>query len=268
MTGEAHVLTTIGGVYKNAPLLAEIWEVTLRHALVAGSVDDVGTFPTNLTVQTADIARTETDWTIDGIWNVHVGSLAGAVFNVDDWLNDQVAPAVSDWASSSYMSNQCQASYIKAYLVGSPSGKAIPGPGQTQGSPITLTWTSSFPVGSGTGTLPVQDALVMSHRTNQTGRRGRGRMYLPGIPPSKINTQGVIDSTSAAGFASRQAGLLEAVIYAGSGLDPYNIRPCVTGKPYVNYGVIDTVLVGQVVDTQQRRRVNIDEAYVSQAVSY
>jgi len=44
--------------------------------------------------------------------------------------------------------------------------------------------------------------------------------------------------------------------------------PIVTGKPYDNYAVVTSVQVGDVMDTQRRRRRQLVESYHSEDVSY
>jgi len=50
--------------------------------------------------------------------------------------------------------------------------------------------------------------------------------------------------------------------------DDVNVRPIVTGKPYVDYAVVTQVQVGNVIDTQRRRRNRLTEVRVSDSVSY
>lgn len=263
MADEKHLLVEISGGYVDTSRLkAEIWATTLRFGLIFGGFDPTGTLPNNWAPEDASINRTETNWTIEGVW-----SISG--FAVDDWMNDQVAPAVATWFSVPEFASQALVKTIKVYPIGSPTGRAVPPPSQTQGSPITLTWTSGNPQGtSSTNMLPAQDSIVASHRTQQTGRRGRGRMYRPAATRGLIDLDGFVSTGSAATILAAQIALLEGCSFAGTLPNVRNVRPIVTGKPFVKYGTITTVDVGDVIDTQQRRRNALLENRVSGNPSY
>lgn len=267
MAGEKHLLVEASGVYTNAHLTEEIWAVTVRCALVFGTVDEAGTLPSNWNPVAANVNRTETDWKITGNWGISGGP--GLTFSPDDYLDGQVAPAFRTWIAAGAMSSLVQLTSCKVYPIGSPTGRAVPAPPYSQGTPIVLDWTQNFPVGTGTsGVFPPQIALVASHTTPQPGRRGRGRMFLPGLAISTDDT-GQIKTGSQTTVLDAQIALLEALSVDG-GVDPANfsLRPIVTGKPYVNYGMITGVNVGNRYDTQRRRRNQLTETRISGSPSY
>ena len=265
MPAVSHLLLAMEGGYSSAGLSAEIWATTLRLALVFGSVDDIGTLPSNWAPAENLVNRTETLWDIEGNWKI--AGPGTASFNADDYLNDQVAPAITTFMSASYISNAVRLDTLKIYPIASPTGRSIPAPPFTQGTPMTLTWTSDNPVGgTSAAMLPPQDSLVLSNRSGQTGRRGRGRNYWPALTVSAM-ASGRANSSTTAQMLAAQIALLEALAYtAGSGLA--TVRPIITGKPFVNYGTITQVQVGDVFDTQQRRRDRLIETRTSGAVSY
>lgn len=264
MANEKHLLLTISGDYVPNTLPGEIWENTLRLALVFGAVDPVGTLPDNWDPVAATIARTETNWTINGNWTVD-GPL-GAGFDPGDYLNDQVAPAITTWMAFNKCSNQVRVRRLSLAAIGAPSGNQVPAPPYASGTPCVLEYTSAYPVGSPSTTqLPPQNSIVVSHRTQQIGAHGRGRMFLPS-PTSGSLTGAKIASADQTAIADAQHDLLVALGVEVS--DDVNLRPIVTGSPWVNYAVINSVRVGSVMDTQRRRRNRIAETYVSQAVTY
>jgi hypothetical protein len=266
MADEKHLLLTINGGYTDGGLAAEQWQTGLRLALVFGSVDDIGTLPNNWAPEAHTISRTEATWTISGNWRLHGPSTS--VWNPDDYLNDQVAPAVATWMAFTNQSTAVRADTIKLAVVGAPLGKEVAAPPYAVGSPCLLTYTSGNPTGGDGGTLlPLQDSVVASHYTSQLGRRGRGRMFLPPSSSSSV-AGGRLTTTARDHIRDGQVAFLEAL--AVSPIDPTNlhIRPIVTGKPFVNYSVIDEVKVGRVIDTQRRRRRSLDELRSSAPVSY
>lgn len=267
MAGEQHLLLEIGGSYTNATGLApEIWACTLRFAAVYGTVDPDGTLPSNWIVNTKDINRTEADWTITGNWDI---SVIGAHWAADDFLNDVVAPTVNTWIGSVIAFAGATVETLKMYPIVGPSGKAIPNPDQTQGSPILLTYTGTLPHGGGTSfPLPVQNSVVASHRTNQLGRKGRGRMYLPTMAADGIDAGGKLTGGRQTAVLAAQVALISGLYYSGSGTNLWNVRPIVTGKPYSRYGVISDVQVGNVIDTQRRRRDRLEETRMTTPITF
>lgn len=270
MAGEKHLYVVAQGDYTDSSLAGEVWQTGIRYfASATGTPDPVGTFPSSWDVVPMTHARTETDWRIDGNWSVE-----GGINDLDpaDWLNDQLAPAFAAWMGQAAISSVCRLRALKVYPIGAPTGVVIPAPPYSAGSPVTLTWTSNYPVGGGSATaMPLQCSLVMSHRTGQIGRRGRGRSYLPPSPIGAMSTAGSSASKVAAGYISgslaAQVALLEdtAIDVAGAG---FNCRPAITGSPWEDYAIITSVQVGDYFDTQRRRRNALNETYSTTAVSY
>lgn len=266
MANEKHLLVTWGGDYVDSPNAGEIWQNSLRCTLVFGTTDPVGTLPTNWAPVPADINRTETNWTITGNWTV--SGPGGGGFAPDDWLNDQVAPALDTWLATSGVSDGIRMTWAKVFTIGD-NGRALPPTGFLSGSPCLLEWTSGYPTGDdGANLLPLQNAVVVSHRTAQTGRKGRGRMFRAGISTNANDSSGVIGSTYVGNFLSAQTALLEAVSLPSSGPTDPAVRPAIIGSPWRNYGTINQVRVGNRMDTQRRRRDQLLEAYTSADVTY
>lgn len=64
-----------------------------------------------------------------------------------------------------------------------------------EGAPV-FTYTTTPVLGTDTGqSLPIQNALVMTLRTNTRGRRGRGRLYLAGLGENS-HADGVFNTTT------------------------------------------------------------------------
>lgn len=255
MANEKHLLLTITGGYTDADLTNEKWQVGLRLALFAGpsgdSAPDIGTLPNNWEPVAASISRVETSWTITGNWSIDLG--LGASFAPDDYLNDQVTAAVSAWWANSTHSNLSRVEELRLYPIGA-DGKAVPAPPYAQGTPCTLTYTGSFPTGSGSaGIAPLQIAAVASHRTPQIGRKGRGRMFLPALSSTIIGTDSLISTTPRNAARDAQIAFLEALGYLDA-LTEWYLFPIVTGSPWTQYARISSVQVGSVPDTQRRRR--------------
>ena len=109
--------------------------------------------------------------------------------------------------------------------------------------------------GSGTVTAPFQVAIGVSLLTNRAGRSYRGRFYWPALGPSIVATGKITD---AAALSSEFAELLAVL---------GNIDGTSTAIPVI-YSATQNVLtpvsavrVGDVLDTQRRRREGVPETY-------
>jgi hypothetical protein len=266
MANEKHLLLTAQGDWDDSELSAEGWQVGIRLALVMGTVDDIGTLPNNWDPLATTISRTETDWTITGNW---VASSGTPTFHPDDYLNDIAAPAFDTWMSAlPGLWEKCRLRSLKISPIGT-NGRLIPAPPYSTGTPCLLEWTGAYPTGgNGSNPLPLQAAVVASHRTNQIGRPGRGRMYIPGFTVSAMDAHGHMSSSFCDNVRNSQITLLGSLKLDSVGVDAPHVRPIVTGSGYTHYAVIDQVRVGNVMDTQRRRRRSLAETYSIGAVSY
>jgi hypothetical protein len=170
MTDATHAYVVFHGGFLDWPL--ETWQVGVRFMLVNSGTepDHVGTLPTFGVVADAT-GRDETDWTISNLWNADLG-LAESI-QVDDWLNDQLAPAFVGMMADCYISTQVTATGIKV----SP----ITGTGHVADLRVSqLLFKSTVPHGTvSVPMLPAECSVVGSWITQRIGRKGRGRIYLP-----------------------------------------------------------------------------------------
>lgn len=252
MANEIHLLLTADGDYASsaASFTQEVWQVGLRFWVgIGGSVpDSVGPLSTDLSVEAKSISRTETEWTISGNWWL-AGPGGAQHLSPDDYLNDQIAPAFKAWlAATSCFSTRVRLRNLRLYPIGS-TGKVVPAPPYAIGSPCLLNFTT-IPTGGDSGAMvPPQLSTVASHLTNQTGRKGRGRMYLPPTNVSAI-AEGALNSTNKAALQAAQVALLEALALTGTA----STRPSIIGAPWTSYAYINAVRMDTIYDTQRRRR--------------
>lgn len=268
-----HLLFTIGGGYKStAPDdQPEIWQTNCRLTVSHDVLPPVGTLEATYSVVEDEQTVTTADYTITSNWR-----LEGGINDFDpvSWMVDFGLPAAQAWFNCDAISALAQGFFLKAAFVG-VDGKQVPPAGFAQGTPVTLTWnTDSRPNGNGSSnTLPLQCSVVASHRTSQTGKKGRGRQFLPAIDQNSIDASGRLSSSAQTSILNAQVAFLEALSYADA---PRTIvRPAVISSstsgasPTLNkYATINGVRVGNVVDTQRRRRNKLVEAYASGDVSY
>jgi hypothetical protein len=130
---------------------------------------------------------------------------------------------------------------------------------QEGGSAYEVTPTTPF-IGSGTtDALPNQVALVLSWRTNRSGRRYRGRTYLGGI----VEAQSSEDAGGAAELpTATRDGLRTQAVTLLTNLRTASAPLAVFSR--VGAGAVtqvNAVRVGNRFDTQRRRRSKMTESY-------
>lgn len=258
MVDATHAYLVLRGGYTfSSP---ETWQVGIRFMFLNSGTapDNVGTLPT-FGVHEETISRTETNWTIVGDWSADLG-LAESIA-VDDWLNDQIATTLRDVVFP-HASNKVQLRELHAWPVAS-DGSVV------DGRTCVLTFTGSLPGGSNTGNpLPLENSMVVGWGTGRIGRHGRGRIYWPTQPTSDIDATGLFSSTAQGDLADTWQTAIEGFAITPTGLGNHWALPIVTGKPYTHYAVITSLNVGNVVDTQRRRRRQLVETRVSRDLSY
>jgi len=235
----------------------EDWQFGIRFILNNGSIDDIGVLPT-VDISEGNTSRSETDWDINTGWTATSGL---ATFNPDDWLNDQVLPAIGANWPDLIDSSHCSLRTVTVYPI-DHTGHV------TDGRSCVATLHAPATGVSGSSLLPIENAVVVSTRTNRLGPRGRGRFYTPGVVVASTDGSGVLDTTHAQNVADAAAAMLVGMAYDGSGLATFSVKPIVTGSPWSAYAVIDNVDVGTVVDTQRRRRRQLVETRFPSAVAY
>lgn len=123
---------------------------------------------------------------------------------------------------------------------------------------------STTPAGGATSVnMPAQSAVVLSVRTTAPGGSGRGRLYWPAIGAS-LDTTGRISNpapaTLVADFKLYLAGIRSdlAASFPTIGFDLAVRSKTTHTTPHAT-----RIQVGNVVDTQRRRRDSLPEAYAS-----
>jgi hypothetical protein len=251
-----HLLLNLKGSYRSGPASGgvEIWQTGVRLGLWtgAGQPNDVGDL-TPFDLAAASLTDSGTGWTAASNWTTEMGIND---FDPVDYLGSQVEPAARSLITSAAFCSDVQIDEALLYPIREPDGKVEPAPGYFQGSPAILTFTGTKPSGGGSQGLPPQCSVVASLRTLQTGKRGRGRMYLPPAPTSYMSNL-VLSAAATLAIGNAMVTFLEAIRL------PYSVggiwcAPIVTGAPYTNYAAVKNVLVDNVVDTQMRRRRSIE----------
>lgn len=116
----------------------------------------------------------------------------------------------------------------------------------------------SLPGTNPTAMLPFQIATVVSLRSDLATRAGRGRYYLPPLTTAQV-TAGRLAAADQATIADRSQTFFGAMNSAG-------LTPVIWGRQTLVATVINSIDVGDVFDTQRRRRNSLIESRESRAV--
>lgn len=259
MAGEKHLYLVVGGAYEDASDSPETWQFGIRLALVFGTVDDHGSLPTNWDV--TDTANSSTDGNWDTVQQFGVDGPTAFTFDPLSWMVDYAQPTLEAFFATG---TTCSGVKLKTLKL-SP----INDTGHVIESRTTLSTANTDLPGNAIGAImPLQNSVVASWDTPVVGRRGRGRIYLPPVVSGVMGSHGRLDPTWVGDAATNVKALLEGLSYTAIEVGAANVRPIVTGSPWTSYGMITELRVGDLVDTQRRRRRQLVEVYTSQTPSY
>lgn len=113
---------------------------------------------------------------------------------------------------------------------------------------------------------PPQTALVFSLRTNRPGASGRGRLYWPALANALDSTTLRLPASTVNGIVAGAATYLRAIQDAlKAGISPApaasTFELAVFSKTAGGHQLVNRIMVGDVLDTQRRRRDRLPEAY-------
>lgn len=257
MTDMRHVYLVAQGVVQDE--VQETWQIGIRYLVLNSSTApaQTGTLGTSV-VDAENVHRTETDWTIESNWSTTPST---GILNPDDWLNDQVAPAFQAQFGP-HVSNQQKIVTLKASPTTATGHVA-------EGRTCVLNFTNANPQGAATGdSLPLEVAAVVSWQTGLVGKRGRGRVYLPALTTAALTSSGRYSTAVTSGLVAAMKALLQATALTGVGAGGLWVLPIVCAAAGTQYGVINSLSVGNVPDSQRRRRRSLDEVRSSDSISY
>lgn len=122
--------------------------------------------------------------------------------------------------------------------------------------------------GSSTGLVYPQDTVVVSLRSSSTfGEANRGRMYLPHIAINRVTATPFMNGTNIAACATAAQTFLNGVNdITNTGADPAALT-IMSSKGAGAAKAVVSMAIGNVLDTQRRRRNRLTEQYTSRSVS-
>jgi hypothetical protein len=247
-----HLRTQFYGSYFNTALQSEEWSVGLNWIINGTNPADQGNLPTIEVDQTNNTGSTDVySWR-----NNWLAGGGGAFSNRLDpvvW-GQQLLSAWGILIGNSFMSDQCTLKGVKMYPIAA-DGKA---------HDFVADFAVNTPArGAGTsGMLPPQCSIVASLVTPVLGASGRGRCYLPGINRSTVEAFGTMTTGGPVVIANAFRTFLNSASIIGTvPLSDHWVKPIVCKPNGTTYGLVKSVRVGSIIDTQRRRRNQLPEMY-------
>lgn len=120
-------------------------------------------------------------------------------------------------------------------------------------------------VGTGGALMPAQCAIVVSLRSDTPGPSGRGRIYWPAVGATignALRLSGPLPATIGADMKTYLSSI-EGALTASFAALPFDLA--VRSRTRKTTPHINRLQVGDVIDTQRRRRDNLPESYVTTA---
>lgn len=204
----------------------------------------------NRVVLSGGLASGQEEWST-GVAFSDAGSGVTGAADLATWA-DTIADNLGTFIGSSLdngVSAQGTISEVSCYWYADTVGPAL-----NVGSAVA-TYAGSTPA-----THALQTSVVMSLRTGLSGRRYRGRAYWPALGWT-INTAGRFAGTEPSVAASEFVDLLGAIADAAPGASA--LVPVVVSRAGGFLTPVSSVAVGNVPDTQRRRRDSLPELYVT-----
>ena len=260
MADEKHLYAVFGGAYEDAGNAGEFWQFGVRLILNWGDPDPHGTLPNNWSVTDDSGAQTDGNWDSTFTYGIHEGPLGD--FDPMSYTVDYLQPSFEAFLGTQSFSSHTKGTLIKLSPIGD-DGKVI------ELRTVVSVANTDLPGALGGNLMPTETSRAVSLQTPVIGRRGRGRFFMPAASVSTIDTNGKMTSGAVAELVADAEAFLEGIAYTGvgTGLQPH-VRPIVTGKPWTKYGIITGGNVGNVFDSQRRRRRQLVEARTSFTTSY
>ena len=109
--------------------------------------------------------------------------------------------------------------------------------------------------------LPVQDAILVSLRTNAVGKANRGRMYLP-APADTVAIVGEMDVTSTTRVSTAIKALFNDMRAGGSTFYVYNQKASPHDPIPFTLKVVSSEMVDRFIRSQRRRQQKNTAVYI------
>jgi len=202
------------------------------------------------------------------VWNGRIGTAeefsVGASFTIDNDVENWDQPSAIAIVAA-IQAIPTPAALLDCFPISvALTGVRLEGHADT-GATIGAAEAGYAPERTGTGIgapHPPQTALVLSMKSSTTGQSGRGRLYWPAMSVELNSAFQVSDPSNTAlvtAFASYLSDVSDA-IQANAGLFPWTTVSLAVASPTLGtQAPVSRLEVGNILDTQRRRRNNLVE---------
>lgn len=269
MTVLQHCLLTLHGEWANGNWVGETGQMGIRFTLesVVGTPGRGTVYTPNdlLGDVTADSGTASgTNGTLTRMWKCRVGG-EGSPWNLAATEQIDICEAARAYAAALhyYQPSAWHWTHAKLHAVAA-SGLAP----EVDGSPVgAATYTFTTPVqGSESLAMPPEVALSMSLRAPISGRRGRGRMYLPACANNLNDGTGQLAYTPTAPLLSALTSYVSGIENM-TGWTAWQPVVCVTSPGKATAVRPTEARVGNHFDVQRRRQAQVREIYTAASLS-
>jgi hypothetical protein len=263
MAALQHIYVTAHGEWTTANWIGEKAQFGLRLAIVQDSAapakGSIFTIPTNGDVDLDSGTSAGTHGTLTRTWTARRGPVGNSE-NCDAAF--QVDLAEDLWTFLDGLKARVKDSFRWTHVKIAPmlATGAYGAPSATYQYTTPIAGTST----SGTN-FPPEVALAVSLRANVLGRRGRGRIYFPGLITTESASDGTVASATRTAFASAM-GTLVTNLEDAPGTEEYGPLVMVTSSGSSTGVRPAEIRVGNHWDAQRRRQHQVPEVYTIQAL--
>lgn len=266
MVAVSHVyMTAHGEFHGSSPWVGEFAQIGIRvgyHDVTdepaRGTVFDI--MPNGDAVADSG-SQSGANGTLTKAWSARIGP-TGSSENMD--AGEQIALAEDMRAFLNTIKTYQQGGFRWTHIKLAPA--AVDG---KYYQPAAVYVLSSPIVGAASGTygvaLPPEVALALSLRAPIVGRRGRGRMYMPGLAYTASSNDGVVDSTARTNLVAALKTLVTNLDNRG-GTPDYDALVMVTSVGASTAVRPSQVRVGNHFDVQKRRQDQVNETYTTDTI--
>lgn len=254
-----HVYVTMHGEWTYPAWVGEFAQMGVRIALVDKDAippkGSIFTIPTHGDVTQDSGSQSGTHGTLSKAWTARIGPV-GSIENMN--APQQIDLAEDCWAFLNALKVQTVQGfrYTHVKIAGIQADGAY-GAGAAIYSfttPIVGTATVDYPP------MPPEVSVSLSLRAPIIGRRGRGRLYMPGILSASAHTDGTLQAATAAAARDMLAAFVPTVENL-NGVSDYQGILMVTSAGKLDAIRPSEVRVGNHFDVQRRRQQQVAEIY-------
>lgn len=181
------------------------------------------------------------------------------------WLSSGTLAASKDFVDAACLALSGDATWKALFPAGVTFGSPkISLVDQTDGTVVSTIVSGAAYAATGLGgALPPQCSTVATLRTAFAGKSDTGRFYLPGVADVNLTSSGRITTAATGDVSARLVAAFEAGNAAALG-----VTLVVYSRTHRSTAEVEAIDVGDVVDTQRRRRDKLTENRVVNAITW